>query len=231
MCASDRKVEGEGKGEAHGDGPSKPFTVTVPLRRWEDWERSRLRKIRREEKRRREYERLHPSGFQPGEEYLGTRGSQYDGSDTISVASSDDDHWGAQIGGYNENGAQYPPPPVGLTMKHGNVSGETVAGADLEAMLEMGFEASSTPSSPARFNTLHPDASRSGFQLTDGPVSSGNGYTPLARSTSPTSPNMPVGAVSSSTSEWKTHVKKRSGSRTGPKDYGPLGPLDPGTRI
>lgn len=178
---------------------------------------------------------MHPSGFNTGDDYLRTdrsrhASSQYDGSDTISVASSDDDQWGGQIGGYNENGAQYPPPPVGLIMKHGNPSGETVAGSELEAMLESGFDASSPTTSQARFNTLHPEVSR--YQLSDGPISSGNGYTPLARSTSPTTPNMPTNATSSGiAAEWKTHVKKRSGSRTGPKDYGPLGPLDPGSRI
>ena len=118
----------------------------VPMRRWEDWERSRLRKIRREEKRRREFERTHGA-------YIGSNGeltarsevfSQYDGSDTVSVASSDDDHWGAQIGGYNENSVQYPPPPVGL-MPNAFASAETVAGSDLEAMLEVGFDDRPSP--------------------------------------------------------------------------------------
>ncbi|KAJ2969608.1 hypothetical protein NUW54_g12923 [Trametes sanguinea] len=53
-----RKVEGEAKGEAHGDGAHAHGVNNIPMRRWEDWERSRLRKIRREERRRRDLERM-----------------------------------------------------------------------------------------------------------------------------------------------------------------------------
>jgi chitin synthase len=151
-----RKVEGEAKGEAHGEFSGKFTVISVPLRRWEDWEKSRLRKLRREEKRRREFERLHAGGGYTGNEYLrGDVRSQYDGSDTVSVASSDDDHWGAQIGEYNENSAQYPAPPVPLVLKHSNVSGETLGAADLEAMLESGFDESPPSSRPSsRYNTM-----------------------------------------------------------------------------
>jgi chitin synthase len=226
-----RKVEGEAKGESHGETSGKFTGIAVPLRRWEDWEKSRLRKLRREEKRRREFERLHGGGGFTGDEYLrGDVRSQYDGSDTISLASSDDDHWGAQIGEYNENSVQYPPPPVPLILKHSNVSGETLGAADLEAMLESGFD-ESPPSSqpPSQYNTLQ---RQSRYQLTDGPALSGNGYAPIERYPSPTTPILSANGVSSSVAaEWKTHVKKRSGSRNAPKDYGPLGPLDPGHRI
>lgn len=171
--------------------------------------------------------------------YIGSNGeltarsevfSQYDGSDTVSVASSDDDHWGAQIGGYNEHSVQYPPPPVGL-MPHALASAETVAGSDLEAMLEVGFEDGS--SGRTRGGTQYP------------PTEKGNGYAPLSRSTSPgftpttapfspLSPTMPgeTGAVSSAVGgEWRTHAKKRSGGRSGKHEYGPLGPLDPGSKF
>ena len=200
------------------------------MRRWEDWERSRLRKIRREEKRRREFERQHGA-------YIGGNGeltvrsevfSQYDGSDTVSVASSDDDHWGAQIGGYNENSVQYPPPPVGL-MPHALASAETVAAGELEAMLEVGFE--DKPGRPR-------DAPR--YQLSE----RGHGYAPISRTTSPglhsqADPLSPItpgtpetGGLSTAVgSDWKTHAKKRSGGRSGKHEYGPLGPLDPGSRF
>ncbi|KAI0331038.1 hypothetical protein GY45DRAFT_1249786 [Cubamyces sp. BRFM 1775] len=222
-----RKVEGEAKGEAHGDGPTASGVNNVPMRRWEDWERSRLRKIRREERRRRDLERMQGA-------FLGANGeltarhevfSQYDGSDTISVASSEDDQWGAQIGGYNENSTQYPPPPIGL-MPQALESAETVAASDLEAMLDAGFD--DRPS----HGRGHAEAPR--FQLSDGPK-----YTPLSRATSPgprgtaLSPTTPEsGAISSAVSdEWKTHAKKRSGGRSGKHEYGPLGPLDPGSRF
>ncbi|KAL6308162.1 glycosyltransferase family 2 protein [Sparassis latifolia] len=234
-----RKVEGEAKGEGHGDGYGVATGPAVPMRRWEDWERSRLRKLRREERRRRELERMHSNyitangDLTPGSEIH----SQYDGSDTYSVTSSDDDHWGAQIGGYNE--ANGPPPPVGL-VPFGFESKESVAGADLEAMLEAGFDdGSSSTSTPPRTPR---DAPR--YQLSDRPPPlNGNGYTPLSRSTSPgiplhepllspISPNRPTQAMSTAVGgDYKTHAKKRSGGRPGPHEYGPLGPLDPGSRL
>lgn len=230
--ASNRKVEGEAKGEAHGDGPAVVQPVNVPLRRWEDWERSRLRKLRREEKRRREFERTHPAGYQPGEGYLTTRHEvrSYDGSDTVSVASSEDDHWGTQIGGYNEHNPWYPPPPLALHTEHASASGETLAGDQLEAMLEVGFDEGLSPnSSTTRLAPRHHDRR----QLHDSPVTHSNGYTALSRAQSPTSPSAPRNgkAISSGVAEWKGHVKKRSGGRVDMREYGPLGPLDPGSRI
>ncbi|KAF7790264.1 hypothetical protein EIP86_001217 [Pleurotus ostreatoroseus] len=209
-----RKVEGEAKGEGHGEGGPAATGPSIPLRRWEDWERSRLRKLRREEKRRREFERLHGSYMTANGELLTVRSeihSQYDGSDTMSVTSSEDDHWGSQIGGYNENHPQYPPPPLGL-MSHALASAESIAASDMEAMLERGFDDRSSNSSR-------------------GP-GGGNGYTPLARAgspgvISPISPTRPIDGMSSAAEEHRTHAKKRSGGRSGQRNYGPLGPLDP----
>jgi chitin synthase len=229
---NNRKVSGEAKAEGHGDGPAITQPVNVPLRRWEDWERSRLRKLRREEKRRRDFERTHPAGYQTGEGYLHTRHEvkSYDGSDTTSVASSDDDHWGTQIGGYNEHNPSYPPPPLALPLQHVNASGETLGGDQLEAMLEVGFDDGLSPnSSTTKLAPRHLDR----HQLYDTPVTHSNGYTALSRAQSPTSPGMPGNgeAISSGVTEWKGHVKKRSGGRVDMRQYGPLGPLDPGSRI
>jgi len=237
-----RKVEGEAKGEGHDSGGPASTGPAVPLRRWEDWERSRLRKMRREERRQRELERIHSNYMTANGELGTTRNevySQYDGSDTVSVASSDDDHWGAQIGGYNENSAAYPPPPIGL-VPNAFASAESVAGDDLKAMLEVGFDERPSPP-PSRTPSQAPR-----YQLSDRPPANQiNGYAPLSRSTSPgvptsrdhyaASPISPVrstdGMSTALGNEWQTHAKKRSAGRSGTHEYGPLGPLDPGSRM
>ncbi|KAJ7251759.1 chitin synthase-domain-containing protein [Mycena haematopus] len=146
-----------------------------------DWERSRLRKLRREERRRRDFERMHPSGY------------FYDGSDTYSMHSSaDDDHWGMQIGGYNERDVKYPPPPVGLLLPHDSAleSAETVDSKELEAMLEMGFDdtpVNAPPSQPTARYQLQ-DASTSSLQLAANVR--GNGYAPLMPGQQPPPPNI-----------------------------------------
>ncbi|KAH7908610.1 glycosyltransferase family 2 protein [Hygrophoropsis aurantiaca] len=224
-----RKVEGEAKAEGHGAGAGIFDGSSVPLRRWEDWERSRLRKLKRDERRRRDLERLHPAGYMASEnDMLSVRGdirSQYDGSDTLSVASSDDDHWGPQIGGYNENHSQYPPPPVGLlNPAHSAGSGATLAGADLEAMLDAGFDDEPPPSRTSQSANF---AAR--YQLSDNPSQQHlMGYATMSRSTSSdttpsmTSPISPTNPV---------HTIEQRNYRRGDEKYGPLGPLDPGVHF
>ncbi|KAH8828497.1 glycosyltransferase family 2 protein [Flagelloscypha sp. PMI_526] len=213
-----RKVEGEGKGGGHDEDDGVNVVGQVPLRRWEDWERSRLRKIKREERRRRDFERAHPSGFFAGENDLLAAGfdsrSQYDGSDTISVTSSEEDVWGPQVGGYNEDSTKYPPPPSALIPSDEALhNAATIGGADLEAMLEQGFD--DRPSSP----TYAPR-----YQLNDNQSSAslagvgGNGYAPLSRARDPPQP-----AIFSPTTPQPPHGSEAR--------YGPLGPLDPATKF
>ncbi|TFY79718.1 hypothetical protein EWM64_g4293 [Hericium alpestre] len=226
-----RKVEGEAKGEGHGEGKAVWAGPQVPLRRWEDWERSRLRKIRREEKRRRDFERAYPQGYMAGDgEHLRVRAdSQYDGSDTYSVASSDD-QWGSQVGEYNENNSQYPPPPPALHRPPDDAiaAGAMVDAADLAAMLDSGWSENNSPNVSSDHLQPAPPPSRIRYQLSDGA-----GYSPVSRGVpSPVSPTRPTQGVSSAVNEeWKTHVKKRSGGGAPTNDYGPLGPLDPGRRV
>ncbi|PFH51990.1 glycosyltransferase family 2 protein [Amanita thiersii Skay4041] len=224
-----RKVEGEAKGEGHGDSGGSFLGAAIPMRRWEDWERSRLRKLRREERRRREFERMHPSGYTVGDSDLLTPPdvrSQYDGSDTLSVASSDDDHWGTQIGGYNEHHTQYPPPPVGLMLPQDHMlqSAKTLGNAELNAMLEVGFDEGPTPPS----STYAPR-----YQLADGSTTqlvnvSGNGYAPMTRSMSPGAPSSPNLLSPTSPTMPLSEFGRRPGVN---HQYGPLGPLDPSSRI
>ncbi|KXN90206.1 Chitin synthase 1 [Leucoagaricus sp. SymC.cos] len=234
-----RKVEGEAKGEGHGDGGGKRSGPAVPMRRWEDWERSRLRKLRREERRRRDFERAHPSGYFTGDgDLLSVRTvtdtrSQYDGSDTLSIGSSDDDHWGPQIGGYNEHNV-HAPPPTGLHVPSQALqNAKTLDTAELEAMLESGFDDRPTPPT----STYAPR-----YQLSDTGSSAqlvgvgGNGYAPLTRAASPGAGHAPptINNLLSPTSP-TIHVTGeplRPTGRGGPGDpYGPLGPLDPATRF
>lgn len=211
----------------------------MAMRRWEDWERSRLRKLRREERRRRDFERSHPSGYYGGDgDLLGVRTdvrSQYDGSDTMSLASSEDDQWGTQIGAYNEHNAQYPPPPVGLTLPEDNTlqSAKTVDGSELEAMLEMGFD-DDRPTPPG---STTPSTYVPRYQLTDSSTTSlvnvaDNGYSPISRSTSPVPtriPNLlsPTSPLGGSIAQGRPPMTGPGGAR---EQYGPLGPLDPATQ-
>ncbi|KAJ6593722.1 glycosyltransferase family 2 protein [Mycena capillaripes] len=231
-----RKVEGEGKDKGHGEGGGT-VGVAVPLRRWEDWERSRLRKLRREERRRRDFERAHPAGYFTGEgDMLSAHDarSQYDGSDTFSMHSSDDDHWGLQIGGYNEHNVKYPPPPVGLLLPHEMEleSAETLDSKELEAMLEMGFDDASTNAAPTRYQLQ--DASSSSLQLAAN-VRGNNGYAPLTPGQqppnlvfSPTTPTAPSGPGRGGARQATSPVRRGTGEQ---QRYGPLGPLDPATQF
>ena len=230
-----RKVEGERKGEGHGNGSGKPNLPAVPLRRWEDWERSRLRKLKREERRRKEMERAHGGFIQGDREFLvAPDRSQLDWSDSMSVASSDDDHWGTQIGAYNEHSTQYPPPPV-LKVPRGEelANAETVGAAELEAMLETGFDVQD------RDRVTSPRASTyiARYQLTDGSTAQlanvqGNGYAPLMRSTSPGGGGGALMSPSTASSE-SGHSRPIPPltTRAMPPAYGPLGPLDPSSRF
>lgn len=232
-------MEGESKGEGHGHGGGKSNLPAVPMRRWEDWERSRLRKLKREERRRKDMERTHGGFIQGDREFLAAPDrSQLDWSDNQSIASSDDDHWGTQIGAYNEHSAQYPPPPVGLILPRGDElkNAETVGTAELEAMLETGFDVSA--SSPRASTYV------ARYQLTDGSTPQlanvyGNGYSPLTRSTSPGSANsnntlynplLPPSTPSSESGHTRPLPSKPYLSKS-PPAYGPLGPLDPSSRF
>ncbi|GJJ06163.1 hypothetical protein Clacol_000352 [Clathrus columnatus] len=247
-----RKVQGEAKGQEHDMGSGTTKGATIALRRWEDWERSRLRKQKREEKRRQDMARAFPKGYPNNAGFLrADMRSQYtDQSDTISTTSSDEDQWGEQIGGYNEYSAQYPPPPPGLLIPNHDMiqAAETVDGDTMAAMLENGFDdrPTSLPTSlSGRTVDRLSSVSQQRYQLIDGPLSPGA----QAVVHSPISPgfgtHVPMGShditqnhfrhfappisqvdASSSAVDWKGHAKKRS-TGGGPARYGPLGPLDP----
>lgn len=135
-----RKVQGAIKGD-DDHGKSTGIAVEVPLRRWEDWERSRLRKIKRDEKRRKEFEKNFGSRHFFGG---GGAGSTYEESvghsDASSMFSHDDDRWGMQIGAYYEDGPSAAPPPVGLySVDETSDDHETIEASAMEMALEQGW--------------------------------------------------------------------------------------------
>ncbi|ODN77368.1 chitin synthase 1 [Cryptococcus amylolentus CBS 6039] len=252
-----RKVEGETVGKGHDDSTAVFMGTTIPLRRWEDWEKSRLRKIRREEKRRRDMERQFGAGFHGDPKSpnggggglganLGVGGpkawtrSEYD-SDSGSVFSSEEDMWGGEVGGYNENNPSFPPPPIALPPNSPAAGpGETIGMDEMAAMLDSGFDDTAAPpprtlrplknpTSPLHrhqhdFNT--PPAAQLRFNLSDTQPGS---YVSIDRQGEEGDGQMPVseGSVSSSVEsrpQGGGHAKKRSGGAG--KGYGPLGPLD-----
>lgn len=223
------------------------------MRRWEDWERSRLRKLRREEKRKRELERSFPAagGFLTARNHSMAMSDWND--DNVSVSTSEEDQWGTQIGAYNENESQWAPPPVALLLPHQGVirSAETLGGDELEAMLEQGFEVPTRPSFGSNSVPSSPRRGPSGLRYppNEGPamMSSSSvtlpGY-PLSRpdagssstnlmGRSPMSPPGTPLIPNSAPSSWKERNGSEHGSQEGmigatsPVEWGPLGPLDP----
>jgi len=246
-----RRVEGEGKQKGHDDGADTLAEGTrVPMRRWEDWERSRLRKLRREEKRRRELERSFPAvgGFLTAQHHSMAMSDWND--DNVSVSTSEEDQWGTQIGAYNENESQWAPPPVALLLPHQGVirSAETLGGEELEAMLEQGFEVPPRPSFGTNSTPSSPRRAPSGLRYppNEGPtmMSSSSvtlpGY-PLSRPDAASSstnlmgrgPFSPSETSHSAPSSWRERNGEERASQEGmigamsPVEWGPLGPLDP----
>lgn len=147
-----RKIEGEGKDKGHGDSSGVFAAASVPLRRWQDWERSRLKRQAREERRRRDLEKQFGAGFyndQTDPRELGQNGLQrpphynglgVDNSDNFSDMSGtneDEDLWGPHIGSFNE----LAPPPLAIVRHSVWVDGQEmiVEQDDMEKMLSQGW--------------------------------------------------------------------------------------------
>ncbi|WRT69956.1 uncharacterized protein IL334_006947 [Kwoniella shivajii] len=241
-----RRVEGEVRSKGHDDKTAVFDGTTVPLRRWEDWEKSRLRKLRREEKRRRDMERTFGAGFHGDNDGLGPgpRGawarSEYE-SDSGSVFGSEEDVWGAEIGGYNENNPAFPPPPIALpadSYNHDDLGGQTLGMDEMAAILDSGFD--DRPQASFRPNGNIPSPlHRHQHDFTSPTLSNThtNGYMDMntnmnMNGSGPRTPDMPTTANSVSSSiesrpQGNGHAKKRSGGVNSQqaRKYGPLGPL------
>jgi chitin synthase len=118
---------------------------------------------------------------------------------------------------------------------------ETVGNAELEAMLETGFDSRDRD----RMSTSSPRASTyiARYQLTDGSSPQlanvhGNGYSPLTRSTSPGGANpshiilcCPLPHPRVNLDIHALPPTKQLTTKATPPAYGPLGPLDPSSRF
>lgn len=156
-----RKVEGEGKDKGHLDGVGVFAAASVPLRRWQDWERSRLKRQAREEKRRNDLEKQFGAGFYNDQADDDTmlhsniipplpphapfarsfnplqRPTDSDAHSDISSSNDDEDMWGPHIGAFNEEA----PPPLAIVRHSIWVDGreEVVDQDDMEKMLSQGW--------------------------------------------------------------------------------------------
>ena len=99
-----RQVAGKAGAPAHEDKTAIFDGTSIPLRKWSDWERSRLRKLRRVAKRREraaEMERRDREMFD--RDYNGPPGSRgmlsVDRDDRSETSSVSEDMWGSDVGG------------------------------------------------------------------------------------------------------------------------------------
>lgn len=214
-----RKVEGEIVDKAgHGDKSAIFDGTTIPLRRWDDWERSRLRKLRREEKRRKQMEQAHGRGFYNDQGLSAPR--QFARSDTDSdagsIMSTEEDQWGGDVGGYDEHNPSYPPPPIALPPET-KFTGETIGMDEMAQILDQGFE--EPPPAAWRQDRRVPSPLHR-----PGGAAAGGGSSPL----SPNAPESYAGrreyGESTAVEPWRAqgHARQRSGGQ----NYGPLGPLE-----
>lgn len=162
-----RKVEGETKRDGHGDEAAAASVAKIPTRRWEEWERSRLRKLKRNAKRRAEFEaqfgqarassdgcgRLSPLSLRhPRRHGNGTLIAMSISTLAASSVSSGEDDWrGTDIGAYDET--QPPPllaPHRSLSSQEAEAAGDIVPGHEIGAILDADGEWTDeeTPSHP-----------------------------------------------------------------------------------
>ncbi|KAF9990219.1 hypothetical protein BGZ75_003111 [Mortierella antarctica] len=99
-----RKVAGEAKGEAHGNADGMFDSSKVPLKRWDDYEKARVRQVKRIE--RSERQRIHGSPYQRS----GAPSIYTDGGDSKSDMTLGE--LGPQQYHYDYNGRQVMNPPL-----------------------------------------------------------------------------------------------------------------------
>ena len=139
-----RKVEGDDKGASHNaDDDEYDALLRVPMRRWNEWERSRVRKLERDERRRRDMEERYGTGFYNDEPEMAinpavarVRDAELVLSPALSAADSDD-AWGDQIGTYDETEA---PPQLGGYVPESRRNTSMFSPDQLDEMLNRGWD-------------------------------------------------------------------------------------------
>jgi len=251
-----RKVQGEGKEIGHaGDGGQTIEVNAVPLRRWDAWEKSRLRKAKRDEKRRTDFQRAFgsaqfhngPDGLRPIGPFTPRDSSMLDGdmgrydSETASFISGEEDRWGLQIGHYSVDGPSHVPPPVGLFAVNDTASiygAPTVAHDQMTAMLDEGWDDEDETSGDAAAHyqpvlSYSPNPNSSTYNVL--PHSPGglkpNFQTPStsSHSSQASSENRPL-ASSTAVESWQGHAKRRSGGAEDVPNSPRRGQFNYGTR-
>lgn len=139
-----RKVEGEAKGASH-DAEDEEYDalLRIPMRRWNDWERARVRKLQRDERRRRDMEEQYGSKFYND---MGNTGlppifanppGRANGALSPSPSVLSEDVWGDQIGAYDESEA---PPALSTTIPDSGRDTSMLSPDELDTMLDRGWD-------------------------------------------------------------------------------------------
>ncbi|WFD35809.1 chitin synthase [Malassezia cuniculi] len=139
-----RKVEGEAKGATHDvEDEEYDALLRIPMRRWNEWELSRLRKIERDERRRRDLEERYGAGFyndMPDTAVNSTVARLRDEDRMLSPIPSvtdSEDAWGDQIGTYDET--EEPPELIGAAIPESGRNTSMLSPDELDAMLDRGW--------------------------------------------------------------------------------------------
>ncbi|KAG0202151.1 hypothetical protein BGX28_005258 [Mortierella sp. GBA30] len=163
-----RKVAGEAKGEAHGNADGMFDSSKVPLKRWDDYEKARVRQAKRIE--RAERQRIHGSPYQ--------RSIYTDGDSKSEMTVGE---LGPQQYHYDYNGRQVMTPPLA-----GNPPGPNMMGGPLPQRQPSQNQNWRPPLSP----NMRPPMPQGppGWQSQQGPIS-GQGYGgPMSPPMGPTGP-------------------------------------------
>ncbi|KAF9911493.1 hypothetical protein EC991_003295 [Linnemannia zychae] len=109
-----RKVAGEAKGEAHGNADGIFDASKVPLKRWDDYEKARVRQVKRVERAERQRGQGSPYARSQGAPSIYTDDNESDMLSDLGPQQSNYDYSGRQLMGPPLAGNQGRPPMMGM---------------------------------------------------------------------------------------------------------------------